>query len=295
MYEALLFYRRLLNSRRWPRLLKAPFVWAYGRLFESLFAGRHTRVQPYPIPVPGRAAPVTLWLDWCDYTDAWYIFKGGIGDERHLRFALQVLRPGDVFVDIGANVGYFAIAAAMTHPGLRALAIEPLKRNAHLIRRNIEANAVEGVELLPLAVGTPSGERRLRYRLLNSGSPSMVGFFGEGDPLVDAFMCEETVEVRCLDELLEERGVSHCRLLKLDVQGAEADVVASAARLLKERSIDYLAIEYNESAYGEEGLEQTLAAFGYKPFEIRPDLSLRPVARDRLVSKRDYVFSAIDA
>jgi len=295
VYRALLLYRRLLDSRGCPALLKRLLSRVYGRLFESLFSDRHTRVQPYPIPVPGHAFPVTLWLDWCDYTDALYIFKGGTGLDFPLRFALGVLRPGDVFLDVGANVGYFAIAAAMVHPGLKVLAIEPLKRNVYLVRKNVAANSVEGVELLPLAVGTPPGERTIRHRMLNSGSPSTVGFFGEGDPLVDAFMCEERVDVRTLDELLDERDISTCRLAKLDVQGAELEVLESAARLLRERRVDYLLIEYNESAYGEKGIVESLSAFGYLPFEIQPDLSLRPVDNDRLVPKRDYVFSGIEA
>ena len=291
MYRALLLYRRLLNSRRCPGILKRPLVWAYGKLFKSLFSDRHTRVRPYPIPIPGHASPVTLWLDWCDYTDAWYIFTGGIGDDLNLRFALKVLRPSDVFVDVGANVGYFAISAAMVHPGLKALAIEPLKRNVHIIRKNLDSNPVEGVELLPNAVGSPPGERTIRYRMLNSGSPSTVGFFGEGDPLVDAFMCEETVQVRGLDEILGAQDLSSCRLMKLDVQGAEAEVLASAEQLLKEQRLDYLLMEYNQSAYGEEGALEHLSAFGYRPFEIQPDLSLRPVEADQLVPKRDYVFA----
>jgi FkbM family methyltransferase len=134
---------------------------------------------------------------------------------------------GGLFVDVGANIGWFALQAARAGQVEQVLAVEPDVLNHALLRRNIEANGLGG-RVLPVAcaLGDAPGLARLSvYKDSNLGKHSLVVDHGHGG-------C--WVPVLPLDGLLASLGLADRPLaaLKVDVEGFEPRVFAGAARAL---------------------------------------------------------------
>ncbi len=288
MYKLLRAYRKLVNNRALPLALKNKVESIGLRALGGLFRDRHIRLQPYKIVVT-RDVSITLFLDWQDYTDASFIFHR-VWEAPNTNFVLRTLRDGDTAIDAGANVGYFAILMAKSARASRIVAIEPLRRNSFVLSKNLEANDVTNVSVERVALGEKEGFTTLKYRLLNSGSPSTVGFFGS-DPVIDAFMMEETVPVKTIPQVFEEHRIQRCRLLKMDIQGAEVDALRSASGLLKEGRFDFLMAEYNPKSYGGADVVSLMGSYGYRAHALTAKGDLVPVESKSMRSKADYVFA----
>ncbi len=152
------------------------------------------------------------------------------GFERASREVIDAhLKPGDLFIDAGAHVGAISLSAA-TAPAAGddnpVLAIEPAPDNLRQLAASIAANGMDQrITVVPAALGAASGRSRLH---LTRGS---MGYRLATD---DAGAVAIDVDVFSLDDLLarfpqhDQRGV----VLKIDVEGQEADVLQGAQKLL---------------------------------------------------------------
>jgi FkbM family methyltransferase len=142
-------------------------------------------------------------------------------------FLQRNVRPGDVVLDVGANVGFFTlIAARLVGSEGRVYAFEPLPSNVETLRRNVELNALANVEIIEAAVGAVEGRARLAL-----GRSSL-----DGRLIADDQSAEESVEVRVVS--LDGVGLRDpARVVKIDVEGAEWDVLKGMKDLLRTRPI----------------------------------------------------------
>jgi len=136
---------------------------------------------------------------------------------------LHACRAPGLFVDVGANIGWFALNAARCASVTQVLAFEPDPGNHALLCENLEANALVG-RVLPIAcaLGAARGMALLhRYRGTNPGRHSLLQDHGNGRSLV---------AVEALDAVLAHLGVADAPIhaLKLDVEGYEPAVLAGA-------------------------------------------------------------------
>ncbi|MEA2218703.1 MAG: hypothetical protein QOJ35_1329 [Solirubrobacteraceae bacterium] len=134
-------------------------------------------------------------------------------------------RSGDHVWDVGANIGYIALVAArIVGPGGRVLAIEPDPQCAAAVRANAALNGLASIEVLEAAASDRSGSAELvvvRDRLW-----SRLASVG------DHHLGERRVVVRTV--ALDDVEGPPPALVKIDVEGAELDVVAGMSRLLRE-------------------------------------------------------------
>jgi FkbM family methyltransferase len=157
----------------------------------------------------------------------------GLHEYPEMAFVLHLLRPGDLFVDVGANVGSYTIlagAAAKTF----CVSFEPSPESFEALSRNVELNGIgERVTLVRAAVGERPGRARL-----TSGLGPMNHIVAEGH------RAEATeVEVMTLDGAL---GALRPTLLKIDVEGFEAEILRGASRVLQSPHLLAAIIERNE-------------------------------------------------
>ncbi|HTT87010.1 MAG TPA: FkbM family methyltransferase [Acidimicrobiales bacterium] len=153
--------------------------------------------------------------------------------EAHVTDWMQrTLRPGQVFVDVGANVGYFTVLAGLrVGRSGRVVAVEAHPRLAELLHRNVVINGLHGHTTV-WGCAAWSERTELKFHLReNFASNSSVGSAG-ADALAALGDTEELLEVAAapLDELLADVG--HVDVLKVDVEGAEVHVFAGLARTL---------------------------------------------------------------
>jgi FkbM family methyltransferase len=154
--------------------------------------------------------------------------------ETHVTEWLQhTLRPGQVFVDVGANIGYFTLLGGqLVGPQGRVVAVEAHPGLAELLRRNVIMNGLYGyVTTWHRAAWSSTTTLQLHQRLNFSGASS-VGAIGQKalDRLGDT---EEMVDVQAVpvDDLLE--GFPPVDVLKMDIEGAELQAFTGLSRTLE--------------------------------------------------------------
>jgi FkbM family methyltransferase len=193
----------------------------------------------------------------------------GVFESKETRWALDWLRPGMTFVDVGANVGYYTLLAAQRVGAEgRVLAVEPGPYAYQRLCDTVSRNRLDQVRTLKVALGEQAGTLPLYVppEASRNYSPTMVPH--------PSGTAVDTV-VRTLDDCLEEWGVERVDLLKLDVEGFEPAVLRGARRALAGGRIGAVLCEFNDYWLREAGtsptaLYKTLTTTGLmnrEPFE----------------------------
>jgi FkbM family methyltransferase len=176
----------------------------------------------------------------------------GLHEFYDMGFLLHFLRAGDLFVDIGANVGSYTVLAAAVC-GADVIAIEPDPEAATVLRRNIKLNAAEHlVEVAGVAAGAASGEIRLTT---GRGATNSVA--------VDASAPFRLAQVRTLDEIVGRRSPA---MLKMDVEGYEAEVLFGAQSSLAKPSLLAIVTESRDDAVRDRIEGAGFLAYAYDPY-----------------------------
>jgi len=144
-------------------------------------------------------------------------------------FIRSCLNNGSVFVDVGANVGYYTlIASKLVDSSGRVYAIEPIPSTATILRANVKLNKCFNVIVHEVAAYSSKGKLTLRVPGLWYGSASILQ---NGLSI--------TVNAAMLDELLQNEIFVDC--IKIDVEGAELEVLRGARNVLNRTK--YLVLE----------------------------------------------------
>lgn len=175
----------------------------------------------------------------------------GLADHAEMHFLRDYLRPGDTFVDVGANVGVYSLLACSV-PGVSVVALEPSAKSFARARENIALNGLEyRVRLIRAAAGAAA-----RTAMFTTGLDVLNRLLDEGSQAP-----AEPVEVTTLDAL----GLERVALIKIDVEGWEAEVL-EGARALIDSHRPVLIVEFNQPAE----LERIRRSIGYKWVDYRP-------------------------
>jgi FkbM family methyltransferase len=170
--------------------------------------------------------------------------------EPQMREVLRrYLSPGGVFIDLGANEGYFSVLAShMVGPTGTVVAIEPQSRLQHVIYTNLQVNDCFNVRVIRCVVSNKTGKAHLSLTpKVNTGSSSMFRSTKYSLPT-------EEVQSFCLSDLIYRLGLTRCDLMKVDIEGAEYDVFLSAAKILRKGIFQNIALEIHHSILEHRGL-----------------------------------------
>lgn len=179
----------------------------------------------------------------------------GLADPMEMHFLMDFLQPQDHFIDVGANVGVYALLATSV-PGVRVLAMEPSSLAYRRAEENIELNRLQDrVTLVREAAGKA---RATGY--ITMGLDAMNSLLEEG-----ADGPAERVPVNTLDLVCSEHKLDRVTVIKVDVEGWETDVLEGALDLVYSRG-PALIVEVNDP----EGLETLRKRFGYECVSYLP-------------------------
>ena len=237
-------------------------VLARGSVFAAAMAARRnltfnlTRAgERMRVPASMRYTSVTAYLlrDWV---------------EPELRELDQLLKPGDVFIDVGANVGLFTLKAArLVGSGGRVLALEPSSTAYAELLDNLALNTFDWVTPVMAAASNEDGSAQLNHVDLG-GDPQAFS-------LVNAANANggEIVAIMRLDTFAVEQALVRIDLIKIDVEGAEPMVIEGALGCL---AAFRPAVIFECNAYinagGEAGAARAcwdmLAGTGYRFFRL---------------------------
>lgn len=257
-------------ARRMPERLKRPI--------RRLVCGAEGGWQPMPLAAPAEAAPDSADTSgpWVDLryapgtrlrvlpgdliSDA--LYQTGVWEEPLTQAVCKDAEQPGLMVEVGANIGYFATLWAALHTENRVFAFEPAPRNLELLRASLLANNLQAqVTVLPVAAG-PS----LSIQPFDLGPQAQTGWGGVVRDPQQATQPTAVIVVP-LDDLLPPD--THIRILKIDVEGFDTEVLAGCRHLLQARRVDRIYYEQNLPRMRSIGLEpgaaeQLLRQCGYQ-------------------------------
>ena len=135
-----------------------------------------------------------------------------------------LLKPGDVFYDIGANIGFYAtLAARLVGPEGRVCAFEPFAASAGMVERNAALNQFENVTVTQAAVAAQDGSL-----YLNLAAQSAQNKLQASDPGTQGV----AVQAIAIDSWISARSVPLPSVVMIDVEGAELDVLRGMKQTL---------------------------------------------------------------
>lgn len=173
------------------------------------------------------------------------------------RLGSLALRSGDVVVDIGAHVGLFSISLAIQHPGIVVHAYEPYPDNAACLEQNLRNNDIHNVTVHRCAVSADRRPFDMVTNPHNSGgatahSTTLSSGRVSGIPSVT------------LEDIFDGNRIERCRLLKLDCEGSEHEILLNTAILSR---VDHLAVECHSN--------ELLRSLGYTCGRLRQHCAAR--------------------
>lgn len=258
----------------WKAFQRNPIKYIMGKLLLGLGISSLFRIRRHDTVL--RFHPTTfskaLWLD------------KNLDPFEEEAFFRRYLKPGDVVVDVGANVGTLTcLAAVLVGSAGQVFAIEPHPRIFNYLRTNIPLNRLENVHVFNVALGTENGEVTFSNRrgdVKNSVTSEKKGI---------------RVPLRRLDQLpLPQTPI---QLLKIDVEGYEPLVLQGAAGILNRVECIYFecSTDYEEFGYRANDVLDFLSAHGFHVFSLREHHSLSPVsAQTYVLERRENLIAARD-
>jgi FkbM family methyltransferase len=215
----------------------------------------------------------------CDLGD-WigqYVFVTGSYEEPTAALMAQLVCPGDLVVDVGANVGFFTLLLSrLVGRGGRVVAFEPMPHALERLRAHVSLNRCDNVTIRDCALGAATGTTQLYLGPRHHTSIASL------QPRDGA----QAVEVACrtLDDELSGDGPVAC--LKIDAEGWEPEVLAGARLVLEQQPTPFVIAEVSEPSW-----PASMIASGFEGYIIEHDGLRRFDDRSTLPSQFNALLS----
>jgi len=146
--------------------------------------------------------------------------KSRIREETATQETIDVLKPGNVCIDIGANLGYYALAEAKIAGDKGFVyAIEPVKENIEALKKSIALNGYKNIKVFECAIHSKVGECIL-HQSARSNSGTMLPTHHPYE-----FIGDVKVKTLTLDAFVKQENITRVDFVRMDVEGVENEVV----------------------------------------------------------------------
>ncbi|HVW19741.1 MAG TPA: FkbM family methyltransferase [Opitutaceae bacterium] len=191
-----------------------------------------------------------FWVDPASYLGLTLLEHGAYEPEM-MATVERYLQPGDTFVDLGANEGYFTVAGARrVGTAGRVLAIEPQRRLQEVLRRNLALNGCsDRVALAAVAISDRAGEASLHL------TPGVNNSASSLSRPTRYPLARQRVACDTLERTLAAHGIAECALLKIDVEGWEYEAVLGSPEFFRQRRARAVALELHPAVLARRGLD----------------------------------------
>ena len=182
----------------------------------------------YPLSIDGLKTPLSMFVhDQRDQHVSKGIAENGVWEAYETQLVIERLQAGDVFIDVGANIGYYSVLASQLVAATgRIYSFEPDPNNFALLEKNVALNNLKNIECFNVALSDRDGEGEL---FLNSHNFGDHQIYDDGSGR-DSF----AIALRNGSQLLAAE--KNIRLIKIDTQGAEFQVLSGLLALLKQQT-----------------------------------------------------------
>lgn len=162
-------------------------------------------------------------------------------------------KDGDVVIDIGGNIGMVSIYLAKKYPFLKIYAFEPVKQNYENFLKNIELNNINKdiIKVFNLAITKDRRDVILTSPFDNSGASNIYNNFrGSGNIISNNDISIKSIT---FDDIFSNNNISKCKLLKIDCEGAEYEILYSA-NVENLKNCEYMRAEFHGKKYKQKDL-----------------------------------------
>lgn len=206
----------------------------FGRLLKAGIKNLTQLTNVGPYDVLGNR----MWLDMASPSALDMVY--GTYERDTVNALKKVLKPGMTFVDVGAHVGFYTLLAArLVGAQGRVYAFEPNPGIFHMLTRNVEENGYQDiVRLIPKAVSNREGKARLFVPEGESGEATLFPSSGGKGQDIE-------VESTTLDSFFAQEAWPNVDLIKVDVEGAEVEVLEGMRELARKSKGLKLIVEFN--------------------------------------------------
>lgn len=182
------------------------------------------------------------WRLWLDPSSnfGYRMLQDGVIEPDMTHWLRELLRPGDSFVDLGGNEGWFSLVGGRAvGPKGKVLCVEPQERLWPVVLRNFALNDLPQCRLVPYACG-PEGEAEIAITpAVNSGASGMT-------PHASRMARRQSVLVKPLDWMLDAHGLGEVHVLKVDIEGFELNALRSGEKALASGRVRNVLMELHE-------------------------------------------------
>ncbi|GAB4383999.1 MAG: hypothetical protein Kow0022_05250 [Phycisphaerales bacterium] len=257
--------RRVLPFERLERPLRAPATDA-GAEHAAVEAGGQSEDADAIVRVGAGVEPLRMKTHGTgDPVLSSTLIGTGVWEPTLTHIMRELFAQCRCFVDVGANIGYFALLAdRLAPPGVRVHAFEPEARCADLLALNVERNGAASVSIVRAAVAERQGSATLHCSSINPGDNR---FHSTG-----CDRATQKVKTVALDDYFAAVDSPLPDLIKIDAQGAEPSIIAGMRRLI-ERSAPRIVLEFWPVGFARSGASyedviRPLETAGYRFFAV---------------------------
>lgn len=187
----------------------------------------------------------------------------GLHEYQEMLFVLHFLREGDLFVDVGANIGSYTVLASGVCRA-RTISFEPVPATYSKLKRNVLLNDISE---LATTVNMAAGSKETSL-IFSDGLDTVNHALTKGEKERGVSHC--TIECTSLDAYVEDEPI----LFKIDVEGFETEVLRGSRRLLQSDGLKGIIIELNGSGgrygFNETEIHNDLLSHGFSPYIYNP-------------------------
>ena len=197
-----------------------------------------------------------FWIDVAS-SIGYQLLDKGVYESSMVQILKRYLHPKSIFVDLGANEGYFSVIASQIVGEMgKVVAVEPQSRLQPVIAKNLALNHCKNTIVLQVAVSDKREDVVLHLSPdINSGSTSLVQTTRYPIP-------KQEVAGLTLAEIFHEQGITTCDLLKVDIEGWEYEAIMGSPEIFANHHVKAIALELHPHILAKRGLsEKTIVDF----------------------------------
>jgi FkbM family methyltransferase len=235
-------YRMLYGHGRFVRLMHGIRITSRFPFIRPLYWKLRQRLRPELVQLDG----LRMHVHAHDVAVSDNLLASGTFEPFETALICELLKPGDVLLDIGANIGYHTVRGARAvGPSGHVISVEPARDNARLLRLNVAENGFANVTVYECAAGEQTGRLHLYEDEENKGDHRAYGIAGRSGYEVD---------VRAVDDILDELQLKP-QLVKIDIQGFEYFAIQGLQRYLRSTEKCVLVSEFWSKGLRAAGVE----------------------------------------
>jgi len=209
----------------------------------------------------------------------------GIREPESVNEIKKILKKGNVVVEIGANIGYYALVESkiVGNTG-KVYAIEPHPENINSLKKNIKINKYENIEVYSIAIGEVNGVAKMNVSTHSNLHSLFIRNF-------DHIIKSMKINVITLDNFLKNKRFPN--LIRMDLEGYEYNILKGMKKILKAKKPLILFIELHPHLLDYKKTLNVLKTLKKYGFETRKIIRRITFTETKVIPKREYDFSGL--